>query len=489
MVKFNFTKKIISFFFFINIFILLSAGSELKEEFVEELTFDQYVNNILSENKLNSFDGVNKYICPEDKSINNFNSLDCESLFFKLLHVFWYRLFDFINVEEKWLYNEKFLNFNPYYNSEDQIEVDLHDIFLISKFINVSSYGLRSNNIQILIDCLSKTNLHYACKVDDDSIKQRAVIGDLHGNIQDFFKIIKKLIENDFLDNNLKLNKKKLIFLGDFIGRGNNSLEVLLLIIILKLLNFEDVIILKGNHEALDMNICDGFLKELSCKIVKDKNGKSLINIYRYILGIFNYLPEAVYLKIADKVIQLNHGGFNFEYNPKYLINGPKIFQHINFSTNYSPNLWHDILYSLNRAVSLTVRGDSLARSSIDVLSKMQKFGVDYIIKGHQHEIDTGEVDCEWDFKPLYQIDSIIEKKYKKREQNYKIDGNGGNLGFCDIGNIGEYKKSIFVLISAAILSGIYLDQPCREIDYAPSYLNIDVDQENKLNFTVIECN
>lgn len=490
MAKFNFTKKIISFFFFINIFCVLNAGRQVEQEFVEDLTLGQYVNIRLSESELNSFNGVQKYIFPEDKSVNNFKNLDCDSLVFHLLNVFWDSLVESINIEEEWLYNEKSLSTNPYIGLEDQIEIDLHDVFLMSKFIELSNYGLRSNDIQIVVGRLCQTSCHYAQKIEDNSLKQAIVIGDLHGNIQDFLKIIKKLIENNILKNNLKLNNKKLIFLGDFVGRGSNSLEVLFLITILKLLNFEDVIVLKGNHEALDMNICDGFLKELSCKIVKDQNGKSLIDIYRYILGIFNYLPEVIYLKMAGKIIQLNHGGFNFEYNPKELIKGFNLFQHINFTSNYSPNLWDDILYSLSKGLILTVRGDSsYARSSVDVLKKMPKVGVDYIIKGHQHEIDTGGINFEWDFKPLYQVDSIIEEEYKKREQNYKIDGNSSELGFCDIGNIGKYKNSIFVLISASVLSGIYLEQKCYETYYAPSYFSIDVDQEDKLNFTVVECN
>jgi Calcineurin-like phosphoesterase len=72
------------------------------------------------------------------------------------------------------------------------------------------------------------------------------IIGDIHGDLKSFFKVLYDIDFEEFLvDPN-----NKVIFLGDYIDRGNSSIEVLYSICYLKRKYPNSVILMRGNHEA-----------------------------------------------------------------------------------------------------------------------------------------------------------------------------------------------------------------------------------------------
>jgi len=72
-------------------------------------------------------------------------------------------------------------------------------------------------------------------------------VGDIHGELYQLQKVF----------NKLSIDKgDKIIFLGDYIDRGNHSKQVIDFIIDLK--NRHDVICLQGNHEMMAMDVNDG---------------------------------------------------------------------------------------------------------------------------------------------------------------------------------------------------------------------------------------
>lgn len=76
------------------------------------------------------------------------------------------------------------------------------------------------------------------------------IVGDLHGNIRDLLRI--------FAYTNTPLNQNYL-FLGDYVDRGDFSIEVLTLLYALKVKYPSKIFLLRGNHEYEDTNTYYGF--------------------------------------------------------------------------------------------------------------------------------------------------------------------------------------------------------------------------------------
>ena len=72
------------------------------------------------------------------------------------------------------------------------------------------------------------------------------IIGDIHGDLTSLWRILKGINFETFLGN----PNNKLIFLGDYVDRGVNSIGVLYVVAILKKKYPDSVILMRGNHEA-----------------------------------------------------------------------------------------------------------------------------------------------------------------------------------------------------------------------------------------------
>lgn len=70
------------------------------------------------------------------------------------------------------------------------------------------------------------------------------MVGDIHGQFYDFCKILR-------IGHNPKENKY--LFLGDYVDRGNFSIEVMIVLMALKITYPENIFMLRGNHECREM--------------------------------------------------------------------------------------------------------------------------------------------------------------------------------------------------------------------------------------------
>jgi serine/threonine-protein phosphatase PP1 catalytic subunit len=80
------------------------------------------------------------------------------------------------------------------------------------------------------------------------------IIGDIHGDLQALEFVIGKRQE---------MNCKNILFLGDYVDRGPQGVEVLIRLFRLKLEDPEHIFLLRGNHETVDMNLYYGFFEEI----------------------------------------------------------------------------------------------------------------------------------------------------------------------------------------------------------------------------------
>eukprot|EP00931_Biecheleriopsis_adriatica_P076213 TRINITY_DN49945_c0_g1_i1.p1 TRINITY_DN49945_c0_g1~~TRINITY_DN49945_c0_g1_i1.p1 ORF type:complete len:588 (+),score=153.98 TRINITY_DN49945_c0_g1_i1:77-1840(+) len=118
------------------------------------------------------------------------------------------------------------------------------------------------------------------------------VIGDLHGQFWDLLHIIeicgKPSANNQYLFN------------GDFVDRGQFSVEVALALLAMKVSSPNCVHLNRGNHEALRMNTIYGFLQEAERKYSS--------KIFQLFCQAFQNLPVAT---VINRSVFVVHGGLS----------------------------------------------------------------------------------------------------------------------------------------------------------------------------------
>lgn len=119
------------------------------------------------------------------------------------------------------------------------------------------------------------------------------IVGDLHGNIRDLIRILKQV---NFLDSGVKI-----LFLGDYVDRGEFSVEVITLLFSLIAQYPDRIFLLRGNHEFSSVNMNYGF-KEQIVNLYGNSDLWEQFNI------VFNWLPIAA---IINKNTFCVHGGIS----------------------------------------------------------------------------------------------------------------------------------------------------------------------------------
>lgn len=170
--------------------------------------------------------------------------------------------------------------------------------------------------IDAVIDILQKERRMTMCVggkinsglVELDIPKNLVIIGDLHGDLQSLQRILQEIDYDHFLSN----HNNKLIFLGDYVDRGTNSIGVLYTICYLKQKYPNSVVLMRGNHEAYTEF---PFLShDLPLKIVEYFG----VNYEKAISHKISTLFQLLYLvTIIQNKLFLVHGGLPTEIENK----------------------------------------------------------------------------------------------------------------------------------------------------------------------------
>jgi hypothetical protein len=130
-------------------------------------------------------------------------------------------------------------------------------------------------------------------------LENLVIVSDLHGDSNTLFRILSEIRYDRFLSR----SKNKLVFLGDYVDRGSDSIGVLYSVCHLKGSYPDSVIMMRGNHEApaeLPFSPHD-FPNRLA-----NRFGNSLKGIYEDVLSLFRLMTLAT---VITSDVLLVHGG------------------------------------------------------------------------------------------------------------------------------------------------------------------------------------
>jgi serine/threonine-protein phosphatase PP1 catalytic subunit len=120
------------------------------------------------------------------------------------------------------------------------------------------------------------------------------VFGDIHGQFSDMIH---------FLEMTGLPPNNKFLFMGDYVDRGNNSIEVCALLFAMKIMYPSNIQILRGNHECPEVNCLYGLLTECETRFGNDAR-----LVFNKINEVLCVLPVCA---IINNKIFCVHGGIS----------------------------------------------------------------------------------------------------------------------------------------------------------------------------------
>ena len=198
--------------------------------------------------------------------------------------------------EKEDIENENIINDDGDENNEENENNNNDNIFKLIKKLKKARRGaicqelsIREGECDYIID-----KAYDILKNEDSMLKISAplyICGDIHGQYYDLLRVFDILKYPP---------KSKFLFLGDYVDRGKQSLECLLLLLCLKIRYPSNIFLLRGNHESEALNKIYGFYDECKRRIS--------IKCFKKITNLFNVLPITA---LIDENILCMHGGLS----------------------------------------------------------------------------------------------------------------------------------------------------------------------------------
>ncbi|KAF8320287.1 Metallo-dependent phosphatase [Clavulina sp. PMI_390] len=171
---------------------------------------------------------------------------------------------------------------------------------MINRLLEVGYSGKISKsvclkNAEITALCMAARDIFLAQPTLIELSPPVNVAGDVHGQYSDLIRLFEMC---GFPPS------ANYLFLGDYVDRGKQSLEVILLLLCYKVKYPENFFLLRGNHECANVTRVYGFYDE--CK------RRCNIKIWKTFVDVFNCLPIAAV--VASKIFCV-HGGLSPSMN------------------------------------------------------------------------------------------------------------------------------------------------------------------------------
>ncbi|CAI4059280.1 salt homeostasis regulator SKDI_04G6400 [Saccharomyces kudriavzevii IFO 1802] len=243
--------------------------------------------------------------------------------------------------------------------------IDIDEI--IQKLLDAGYAAKRTKNV-----CLKNSEIIQIChKARELFLTQPAllelspsvkIVGDVHGQYADLLRLFTKCGFPPMANY---------LFLGDYVDRGKQSLETILLLLCYKIKYPENFFLLRGNHECANVTRVYGFYDE--CK------RRCNIKIWKTFIDTFNTLPLAA---IVTGKIFCVHGGLS------PVLNSMDEIRHVSRPTDVpdfgliNDLLWSDPTDSSNEWED-NERGVSFCYNKVAINKFLNKFGFDLVCRAH----------------------------------------------------------------------------------------------------------
>lgn len=243
------------------------------------------------------------------------------------------------------------------------IDIDL----TIQKLLDAGYASKRTKNV-----CLKNSEIAQICHaVRDIFLSQPSllelsspvkIVGDVHGQYADLLRLFTKC---GFPPSS------NYLFLGDYVDRGKQSLETILLLFCYKIKYPENFFLLRGNHECANVTRVYGFYDE--CK------RRCNIKTWKVFIDTFNTLPLAAI--VAGKIFCV-HGGLS------PVLNSMDEIRHVSRPTDVpdfgliNDLLWSDPTDSPNEWED-NERGVSYCYNKVAINKFLNRFGFDLVCRAH----------------------------------------------------------------------------------------------------------
>lgn len=188
------------------------------------------------------------------------------------------------------------------------------------------------------------------------------IVGDVHGQYGDLIRMFEMSgfpPESNFL------------FLGDYVDRGKQSLETILLLLCYKLRHPENFFLLRGNHECANVTRVYGFYDE--CK------RRCNVKVWKSFVDTFNSLPIAAI--VANKIFCV-HGGLS-----PSLTHMDDIRQIVRPTDVPDYGLLNDLLWSdpaeMDSDWESNERGVSYCFGKKVIMQFLQRYDLDLVCRAH----------------------------------------------------------------------------------------------------------
>ncbi|GMR39904.1 hypothetical protein PMAYCL1PPCAC_10099, partial [Pristionchus mayeri] len=200
------------------------------------------------------------------------------------------------------------------------------------------------------------------------------IVGDIHGQFPD----LQRMFSNFSVKGKAGWLMHPYVFLGDYVDRGKQSLEVIVFAFLLKIKFKKSIFLLRGNHECKAINRVYGFLQELQERFGQEQ-GMALFHMFN---EAFTHMPLAC---LVGKIILCMHGGIS----PKLtslddIMKIPKPLVDPNTNELACDLMWADPMINLKGFKPNAIRGVSVHFGEDVLHATMAQLGVKLIVRGHQ---------------------------------------------------------------------------------------------------------